>query len=329
MGIATGQAEFLIQAHRDGVRFEKTLTIGRQNFLVSPRRLAKLFRRYEAWPGDMGPPEVRHALIGGSGFADPFFRMLGARTVDSLDASAFEGATILHDLNEPISPDLHGAFDAVVDGGSLEHVFNFPVALQSCMEMVRIGGHLILITPANNYCGHGFYQFSPELFFRVLSARNGFALERMVAFENDVDVGSIFRRSYMAEIAGPWFDVADPEAIGDRVQLLNRQPVLLMIQARRVSAASILASRPQQSDYAATWKAHENDPAASERPRAAGRWIDRLAGRSAVVHLKLHTIGGLMRWIAPLRTARIYRRRQFGNRRSFTPVAARPGGAKR
>jgi len=35
-------------------------------------------------------------------------------------------------------------------------------------------------TPASNLCGHGFYQFSPELFYRALNATNGFEVERMI-----------------------------------------------------------------------------------------------------------------------------------------------------
>ena len=63
-----------------------------------------------------------------------------------------------------------GQFDVVYDGGTLEHVFNFPVALRNAMELLRPGGRLFTIhTCANNLCGHGFYQFSRELFYRTLS----------------------------------------------------------------------------------------------------------------------------------------------------------------
>ena len=32
---------------------------------------------------------------------------------------------------------------------------------------------LLMSSPANGQCGHGFYQFSPELFYRLFEA-NGF-----------------------------------------------------------------------------------------------------------------------------------------------------------
>lgn len=59
----------------------------------------------------------------------------------------------------------------MVDGGALEHTFNVPVALTSYMEMVRVGGRLILVSPANDHFGHGFYQFSAELFYSALPTK--------------------------------------------------------------------------------------------------------------------------------------------------------------
>ena len=44
--------------------------------------------------------------------------------------------------------------------------------------MATVQDHFVRITPANNFFGHGFYQFTPELFFRIFSAANGFEVER-------------------------------------------------------------------------------------------------------------------------------------------------------
>ena len=85
----------------------------------------------------------------------------------------------------------------MLDSGSLEHVFNFPIAIANCMALTEVGGHFVAITPANNWCGHGFYQFSPELFYRVLCAENGFRVERMIVAECP---------------DGTWLEVADPAA---------------------------------------------------------------------------------------------------------------------
>src|SRR5688500_15249018 len=57
-------------------------------------------------------------------YADAFLAELGAASVVSVDASAYEGATYIHDLNEPLPDELKRRFTAVIDAGSLEHVFN-------------------------------------------------------------------------------------------------------------------------------------------------------------------------------------------------------------
>lgn len=70
-------------------------------------------------------------------------------------------------MNREIPGDFIEKYSMVLDGGSLEHVFNFPVAVRNCMQMLQVGGHYLAITPANNFMGHGFYQFSPELYFSI------------------------------------------------------------------------------------------------------------------------------------------------------------------
>jgi hypothetical protein len=145
---------------------------------------------------------------------------------------------MLLDLNLPLAAELHQQFDAVIDGGTLEHVFNFPIAIKTVMELTKVGGRAYLFTPANNHMGHGFYQFSPELLYRVFAPANGFEVERMVAKE----MGS-----------SSYFQVSDPDALRHRVALVNRRPLLLMVQAKRISAVPIFATPPQQSDYVHTW----------------------------------------------------------------------------
>ena len=46
------------------------------------------------------------------------FRALGNDKVKALDASNYEGAEVVHDLNKPIPDHLHGTADFVVDGSS-------------------------------------------------------------------------------------------------------------------------------------------------------------------------------------------------------------------
>ncbi len=170
------------------------------------------------------------------------------------------------------------------------------------MEMVKVGGHFLAITPANNFFGHGFYQFSPELFFRVLSPENGFQMERMVAVEYG------FRRR--------WFEVSDPEVVRARVALVNSVPVMLFLQAKRVAALPVLSKTPQQSDYVAIW----TDPSKvlKQFEKNPQDWRLRLIRR--IKRVLLETCPSLIRSCEVLRYSSINEIYAFRNRTSFRAI---------
>ena len=247
MGLDDKGTQFLLAARRLGVSFERTATIGRQRLYVTPHWLR---RRLGAF-GIATTVEDTRRLFDEDGFGEPLLRLLGAKQTVSIDASAYEGASRILDLNHSLPPDLEGAFTAVVDAGSLEHVFDVRTAIRNGMRMVAPGGYFLAITPANNTMGHGFYQFSPELFYRVFSDANGFTVERMLV------TGTSSTR---------WFEVADPTSIGARVQLRGFRPTYLCVAARRVELRSILDSPPQQSDYVTRWESEHDTPASAPGP---------------------------------------------------------------
>jgi SAM-dependent methyltransferase len=107
-------------------------------------------------------------------YCETLLSHLGATSVDSIDASSYEGATIVHDLNKPLPADLSEHFDSVIDFGTIEHVFDVPQVLRTYASLVRDGGIILIATQADGCCGHGFYQFSPELFYRFFATERGF-----------------------------------------------------------------------------------------------------------------------------------------------------------
>ena len=137
-----------------------------------------------------------------------------------LVASDYESAGLIHDLNHPVSSELHERFDVVIKAGSLEHVFNFPIAVGNLMRMLPAGGFMYLTVPANNLFGHGFYQFSPELMFRIFTPDNGFELKRVMLAE------ARFPGTELASARGV-YEVADPARFGSRVELFSRRPAIL------------------------------------------------------------------------------------------------------
>ncbi len=257
MGLCYWDVKMLWEARVDGARFDTTLTIGRQALNLHPAEVDEFRRRHaRAFPGASG-------ILRGYrfyDFADSFLHeALDVRQLEVMDYSSYEGATLLHDLNQPVPAALHERFDAVIDGGALEHVFNFPVAIANLMNVTRPGGRVFLFLPANNLCGHGFYQFSPELMFRVFTAENGFATERVLVWEAGYP-------GVEATAARTAYEVADPQQVRSRVGLQTKGPVIMCVQARKLATVPLFAAPPLQSDYTALWEDTANAAAPSSSP---------------------------------------------------------------
>ena len=113
-----------------------------------------------------------------------FFRLLGFDQVTSLDAAAWEGADVVADLNQPIPEELHGQFDVVFEGGTLQSVYDVPRALANVHAALRPGGRVVhAMTPSSNQVDLGFYMFSPTLFADYYEA-NGWTIETMLLCEH-------------------------------------------------------------------------------------------------------------------------------------------------
>lgn len=239
MGIDKNGARFLLYAKLSGVDFSSTMMIGRQSLHLKPSELAAAVKQF-GFTCDQDTIEMVYKRD--QGYADEFIRCIGGQRIDSIDYSSYEGATHIHDMNMPVAQELHGGYTAVLDGGSLEHVFNFAVSVKSGMEMVAEGGHYLAITPMNNFVGHGFYQFSPELFFQVFTPVNGYRLVSLFAFAAGSD---------------RWYRARDPRESGNSVTLVNSKPTFLLVIAKRERAVNMFETWPQQSDFAPQWAAVE------------------------------------------------------------------------
>lgn len=235
MGLNINATKLLLRLKSEDFTYGKVLTLGRQRLNLPKRALQKNLNAY-GYREDAAELKKRH-----NGYCEPFLELLGAREVHSMDVSDYEKATLIHDLNEPIDSAYKGTYDTVIDSGTLEHVFNFPTAIRNCMELLRPGGHYIGITPCNNFFGHGFYQFSPELYYRVFSSDNGFSVKHMYFFIDDP--------------ATAFYAVKDPAEVRERVILNNAFPSFLFVVAEKRSSQPVFKNIPQQSDYAnIIWK---------------------------------------------------------------------------
>ena len=228
----------LSHAQRYPSEYGNTLWLGRQGFHVddslAPTVEEVLRRRRPEW----GLDDVRDT----DPYASRLFQSLGSTRIRALDINAFEGADIIHDLNGPVPEQLHSQFDTIFDGGTLEHVFNIPVALDNVFKMLKPGGLFLSVNGANNQLGHGFYQFSPDLFWSFCRSQPGCVVETIEL------VAMAGRPNGTA--------TSDPSIDGRRQEIgVTPHSTYLFAAARRGWSADAGGVPPQQSDYVALWNA--------------------------------------------------------------------------
>lgn len=137
----------------------RSLMLGRQAFKIEP----PFAKSYEKALRRAGIEEKRFHFLQEDGYAETLFRNLGLGEMETMDYAPYEGPVIQQDLNEPVPAKLHGKFDFIFDGGTIEHVFNVPQALENVFKMLKPGGRFVSANGMNGWVGHGMYQFSPEL----------------------------------------------------------------------------------------------------------------------------------------------------------------------
>ena len=200
MAVTYPDATMYFAARRRGTSFERTITLGHQRLYLYWREVKDLRRRYQEgfgkWPTSLAAYEW-------GDYADGFLReFLGISSLAVVDASEYEGADIIHDMNHAVPAEWYNQYDVVIDSGSLEHIFNVPVALKNLANILKVGGTMFITTPASNLMGHGFYQFSPELMFRA-SEKNGFTVRSLSLFEAGYPSVELTRNRKVYEVTDP------------------------------------------------------------------------------------------------------------------------------
>jgi SAM-dependent methyltransferase len=138
--------------------------LGRQRWIGRRRnRSAVLFDEIIAkhFP-DMSEAELENS---DNDYSEKFFEKLGFSSVDSMDFSDFENASIIQDLSADLPKKLERKFDVIYDGGTCEHIFDLPTAYRNIHKMLKPGGVLIGHSPCNNWVNHSFYQINPEMVY--------------------------------------------------------------------------------------------------------------------------------------------------------------------
>jgi len=192
MGINSSAVKVLIKESQARKFQGSILTLGKQDIFINENELIGIYEEYSYEHQKEGSGIERLSrkpeLAKSSLISDDFlFGTLGFDIVKSSDASDYEGADLIVDLNSNgIPEDLNEKFDVIFDGGTFEHVFHVPNAFNNVFKMLKPGGRIIHIAPSSNHIDHGFYMFSPTLFWDYYNA-NKFDINTAQVFRYDVN----------------------------------------------------------------------------------------------------------------------------------------------
>jgi len=164
-----------------------------------------------------------------------------ADSVDSIDNSEFENASIIHDMNEDFQF-INKQYDTIIDIGTSEHIFNINQNLINISKLCKSGGRIIHCLPANNQCGHGFYQFSPELFFSLYNESNGYQSTNLFLIDNHDN------KNY-------WQIKEKPK--NERLELNSFTPLYIFVST--IKKVEGISQKVQQSDYENVWGITSHD----------------------------------------------------------------------
>jgi hypothetical protein len=168
MGLPRAAVNLLIhQAASEGWS-GRAVTLGRQHVYLTAAECLQL-AQLAGWPVQPGFQATLHRdpLLRQRGYIsdDSLFELLGFGQLTRVDQSDYEQAEERLDLNCHQTPShLVGAFDVVVDSGTVEHIFEIGQALRHCLNMAKVGGQIVHLTPSSNAINHGFYSVSPSLY---------------------------------------------------------------------------------------------------------------------------------------------------------------------
>src|SRR5262245_45050206 len=183
MGLVFPVVDTLLREHTYKPLTGDILLIGRQTVYFTPRDILALLREHGIDVSGVSEFDIeidrdtsnRHpGLAKGDLISDrALFRLLGVPSVRALDHSDGEGADVVCDRTVPVPPEMHGSVDFIVDGSSLDNVFDPAAVVRNFARMLRPGGRLITSNVFSN--DHEPYTMLPPLWFLDYFVANGFA----------------------------------------------------------------------------------------------------------------------------------------------------------
>jgi hypothetical protein len=205
----------------------RVMSLARQQIHIQPQTMNHLFQKYG----------INAPLHECGEYFEALFKNIGYTVTDSIDNSAYENATIIHNMNLPLLK-TGPRYNYVFDGGTIEHIFNCPQVCENIIDMMEVGGIYCSVTVNNNFSGHGIYQFSPEFFLSAFTPKYGMEVLELYIAEVNAD-------------REKWIDVKSFNGWRNNAQINTQNSVYIIAIIRKISdeRESLLLSPPNQYSY--------------------------------------------------------------------------------
>lgn len=238
MGIDKVGLEAIIMSHKHLPRENRhsAMSLARQQIHIHHQTMHHLFKKHG----------INAPLHECGEYFEALFKNMGYTVTDSIDNSAYENATIIHNMNLPVSVQENqpSRYNYVFDGGTIEHIFNCPQVCENIINMMEVGGIYCSVTVNNNFSGHGIYQFSPEFFLSAFTPKYGMEVLELYLAEVNAD-------------AEKWINVKSFNGWRNNTQINTQNSVYIIAIIRKISddRESLLLNPPNQYSYESVdWK---------------------------------------------------------------------------
>jgi hypothetical protein len=238
MGIDKVGLEAIIMSHKHLPRENRhsAMSLARQQIHIHHQTMHHLFKKHG----------INAPLHECGEYFEALFKNMGYAVTDSIDNSAYENATIIHNMNLPVSVQENqpSRYNYVFDGGTIEHIFNCPQVCENIINMMEVGGIYCSVTVNNNFSGHGIYQFSPEFFLSAFTPKYGMEVLELYLAEVNAD-------------AEKWINVKSFNGWRNNTQINTQNSVYIIAIIRKISddRESLLLNPPNQYSYESVdWK---------------------------------------------------------------------------
>jgi hypothetical protein len=158
LGIAFSFLEFFDVIHKQNAFHDPVVALGSLNINESEEEIQKFVSNNPWWHPD-NIHSVRSLLRDRYGI------------LDYKDIDINGKADSYLDLNRPLDPRYQNSANVVLNGGTLEHIFDVAQALKDIHAMLKAGGVVVHLSPVSWY-NHGYYNFNPLLFHEVAVAND-------------------------------------------------------------------------------------------------------------------------------------------------------------